>query len=215
MSEATGELDESALKPAPATLAVLATGGQIACFWFGFELATGRPPQAGSARLLALLGLAAVAIVSTIALRHIRRSWIRPGPVLIIAGVGLLLGAAEALYLPEEIANPNILDFGDLWVYRGFLLYPGAGASLLAALVAFLLKAEGKPAWRYVAASPVLLGTGLHLSLLVGLIVQAEALGEVATQVRSAAMFPAVAFLAVTVVGRFTGDRAGSAWDRE
>lgn len=162
-------------------LAVLAVAGQIAAFLYGFwEVADSRP-RPMNARTLAGLGLLGTLLVLVLTVNVVRRGWVPVEGVLLFLGVGLIAGAFVATELPEMLEGGGFLE-NELFLYKAFILGYGAVATAILLATAVFAYLRNKSWWTSLLAGPVLLGTGAHASLLVGLMRRAD---EVAAAARA------------------------------
>lgn len=159
------------------SLAIAAVLAQIAAFWTGFNAAMAQ--DTSDARALAVSGLAASAVVGLLVVEWVRREWLVPWRVLAVLGLGALPGAVNAWYLPSETGG---FIGGKLFMYQAFILYHGGLVCLGLLVGAFFGRVLKKEWWQLATAAPVLLMTGAHAVLLVGLFLQAP---EIAAEAAS------------------------------
>jgi hypothetical protein len=162
--------------PPAAALAVLGVGLQIVAFLLGFQAATGSPPELGWARLAAVLGLLASLGTLTLVARLVDQDWLDSTSTLLFMGFGAFVAGIVTFYLPSSTLGAA----GGLFLYTAtFLLYGTlvVGLLWLAAGIGYMADHDW---WRPLLAAPVLIHTGAHAVLLIGLLVRAGTLAEAA-----------------------------------
>jgi hypothetical protein len=161
-------------------LGLLAVAVQIATFLYGFWELTGNRPTPFDAQLLASVGLTGCLVVLVVSLRLISEGLLDVEAAVAFLGFGLVVGLLLAARLPDMPGGM----FGDLFLYGGIVITYGVGATAFLVLAAVIARAFDRRWWLSLLAAPVWLETGVHISLLLGLLFQAEAVAEAAAAVQ-------------------------------
>lgn len=165
------------LTPKVVLAAVVVTIGvvaQMAAFWYGFGAAAGEPPDVSRAKLLAGGGLLAAFVVILLLAEALRHDWLSQGAVTLFLGLGAIAGAIVAWNLPSETGGL----LGYLFLYKGLILSYGGPVCVVLPIAGVIGRAFERAWWRLAMAAPVLMMTGAHAVLLMGLYLQAP---EIAT----------------------------------
>lgn len=159
-----------------AGLAVAGVGAQIVGFLLGFQAATSEPASLGWARVAAVVGLLASLGVLTLLARLVDEGWLASRAAMGLLGLGAFVGGVVAFYLPSDAVGAA----GELFLYTAVVLLYGTLVNALLLLAAGIAYLGGQRWWRTLLAAPVLLLTGAHAVVLLGLLVQAGSLAEAA-----------------------------------
>lgn len=166
--------------PFPASVpaaAAVTVGGlllQVGGFWYGFQVTTGWPPNPGLGRGLVVLGLLGSIGMLWLGVRLWRLGWLRLVAVVVPLLVGGLVGYFVATRLPNNLGGGLI--FGELGLYYRLVIGALGGSALIFWFVAADFHSNGNGWWTSFVGIPLFLLTGAHVSLLVGLWVQADEL---------------------------------------
>lgn len=159
-------------------LAVLATilglGGQIVAFLYAFDAA--QTGASGRARLSAIGGLVVTLAVLAVMARLVDREWVSAAPALGFLGAGAFVGGIVTVFQTSGRLGPA----GELYLYTVALLITGAFVTGLLLMGSGMAYAQDHPWWRPLAVAPILLYTGAHAVLFVGMLVQAGRIDEAA-----------------------------------
>lgn len=159
-----------------AGVAVVGVGAQIVAFLLGFRAATSQPPSLGWARVAAVVGLLASLGVLALLARLVDEGWLGSRAAMALLGAGAFVGGVVAFYLPTGTLGAA----GELFLYTATILLYGTLVNALILLAAGIAYLGGHAWWRTLLAAPVLLLTGAHAVVLLGLLLQAGSLAEAA-----------------------------------
>lgn len=152
-------------------IAILLLGVEVASFYWGFDVVDSADPAMVFGRFLALLGLVSAVAFVVVVVGLSRREWVRFAPIPAMLGLGALLALPLAQGLETEVSRPMTASLST-WTWK--YMVPWMGFAVVVIAIVAVLGSVRDQRSRDVVAAPFLLLAGIHTTLLLALIFQAE-----------------------------------------